>query len=132
MFETGGPSSWATTMITARTHQRRQAFDAHIVQAREAMKRRDWTTAEAALDRAHVLGQPSAVDHVRSHAWMLVCGFQKRDAGEIVGQVWRLVVAAPASLLGRYPAGNTGRTNVSGFRPLPIPEDLRELLEPAE
>ena len=113
----------------ATTNRRRQSFDAHIAQAREAMKSRDWVSAEAFLDRAHVIGQPSAIDHVRSHVWMLVCGWQKRDAGEVAGQLWRLLVAAPASLVGKYPAGNTGRTNVSGFVPMPIPDDLRDLLE---
>ena len=110
------------------TSRRRRAFDAHIEEARDAMRRREWLAAEALLDRAHVIGQPSAVDHVRSHAWMLLLGWRKRDAREIAGQLWRLLVAAPASLLGKYPAGNTGRTNVSGFVPMPIPDDLRDLL----
>ena len=118
----------AKTFNTGTNLDRKQAFDVHIAQAREAMRRRNWTSAESLLDRAHVIGQPSAVDHVRAHVWMLVCGWKKRDGGEIVGQVWRLLVAAPASLLGKYPAGNTGRTNVSGFSPMPIPPDLRELL----
>ena len=118
-------------MITGtNTSRRRMAFDAHIEQARAAMRRREWRAAETLLDRAHVIGQPSAVDHVRSHAWMLVLGWRKLDPGEIGGQLWRLLVAAPASLLGKYPAGNTGRTNVSGFVPMPIPDDLRELLDP--
>ena len=116
------------TLPTGAKLDRRQAFDVHIAQAQEAIGRRDWTSAERFLDRAHVIGQPSAVDHVRAHVWMLVCGWKKRDGAEIVGQVWRLLVAAPASLLGKYPAGNTGRTNVSGFSPMPIAPDLRELL----
>ena len=117
----------ATT--TRRSLARQAAFDEHISRARDAIRRRDWATAEMLLDRAHVIGQPSAVDHVRTHAWMLVYGWKRRDGGEIVGQLWRLFVAGPASFLGRYPVGNTGRANVSGFVPMPIPEDLRDLLE---
>lgn len=121
-----------TTTITntARSrNRRREALDDHIARARDAMRRRDWDEAERLLDRAHILGQPSVVDHVRTHAWMLVYGWQRRDAVEIYGQIWRLLVAGPASFFGKYPAGNTGRANVSGFVPMPIPADLRELLE---
>ncbi len=117
------------TLTTRPTVVRREAFDAHIESARAAMRRRDWTAAELLLDRAHVIGQASVVDHVRAHVWMLVYGWKKRDVGEIAGQVWRLLVAAPSSFLGIYPPGNTGRTNVSGFVPMEIPADLRELLE---
>ncbi|HEV3401169.1 MAG TPA: DUF3703 domain-containing protein [Acidimicrobiales bacterium] len=45
------------------------------------------------------------------------------------GQVLRLVLAGPGSLTGRYPLGNTGGANVSAFAPMPIPDDLRDLLE---
>ncbi len=119
----------AKPFTAAASVDRRLAFDMLIAQARQAIGRRDWTSAEGYLDRAHVLGQPSTVDHVRAHVWMLVCGWKKRDPGEIAGQVWRLLVAAPASLLGTYPAGNTGRTNVSGFAPMAIPPELREILD---
>lgn len=110
---------------------RREVVRDHIERAREAMRRGDWERADALLERAHIVGQPSAVDHVRAHLWMLVCGWKQRDGREIVGQLWRLLVAGPASLTGRYPRGNTGRANVSAFVPMPIPSDLRELLDAA-
>jgi hypothetical protein len=46
-----------------------------------------------------------------------------------VGQIFRLVVAAPGSWTGRYPVGNTGGADVSAFRPMPIPEDLAKFLD---
>jgi hypothetical protein len=61
---------------------------------------------------------------------MLGYGLRRRDGREIIGQVVRVVVAAPGSWTGRYPVGNTGGADVSALRPLPIPEDLRTLLEP--
>ncbi|HEX5097742.1 MAG TPA: multicopper oxidase domain-containing protein, partial [Acidimicrobiia bacterium] len=45
-------------------------------------------------------------------------------------QLFRVAVAAPGSLTGRYPMGNTGGADVSAFAPMPIPDDLRTLLEP--
>jgi hypothetical protein len=61
---------------------------------------------------------------------MLGYALRRRDRHEIVGQVLRTVVAAPGSWTGRYPVGNTGGANVSAFRPMPVPDDLRPLLEP--
>jgi hypothetical protein len=60
---------------------------------------------------------------------MLVAAVRRKDRHETVGQVLRLIVAGPGSITGRYPVGNTGGANVSAFRPMPIPDDLRSLLE---
>jgi hypothetical protein len=60
---------------------------------------------------------------------MLGYGFRHRDRREIVGQVLRVIVAAPGSWTGKYPVGNTGGANVSALEPMPIPDDLREVLE---
>jgi hypothetical protein len=80
------------------------------------------------LERAHVLRQPMAVPHVRTHVAMLGYGLRRRDRQEIIGQLVRLVVAAPGTWTGRYPVGNTGGANVSALKPMSIPEDLRAVL----
>ena len=80
------------------------------------------------LERAHVLSQPMAVAHVRTHVAMLGYGVRHRDRREIVGQLVRLVVAAPGTWTGRYPVGNTGGANVSALEPMPIPADLQDVL----
>jgi hypothetical protein len=81
------------------------------------------------LERAHILSQPLAGAHVRTHLAMLAYALRRRDGHEIVGQVLRVIVAGPGSWTGRYPVGNTGGANVSAFRPMPVPDDLRPLLE---
>ena len=88
-----------------------------------------WT----ALEDAHVLSQPWARTHLRVHWAMLLLAGRLRDRSETLGQLTRLLLAAPGSLSGRYPAGNTGRSDVSAFEPMPIKDDLAELLavEPA-
>ena len=75
------------------------------------------------LERAHVLSQPWAWDHVRVHAAMLRRAWHERDRVEVRGQVLRLVVAGPGSLVNRYPIGNSGRARVSATLPMPIGDD---------
>jgi Protein of unknown function (DUF3703) len=80
------------------------------------------------LERAHVLSQPMALAHVRTHIAMLGYGLRHHDGREIVGQLARLAVAAPGTWTGRYPVGNTGGANVSALTPMPIPDDLQAIL----
>ncbi len=37
-------------------------------------------------------------------------------------------MAAPGSVTGKYPVGNTGGADVSAFAPMTIPDDLQPLL----
>lgn len=83
------------------------------------------------LERAHILSQPMAAPHVRTHLAMLTYGIRAHDRREVIGQMIRLAVAGPGSLSGRYPVGNTGGAAISALAVLPIPDDLRDLLEAA-
>ena len=83
------------------------------------------------LGRAHVLSQPVARLHIRTHAAMLNLAVRERRRHEIGGQLLRIVVAGPASLTGRYPRGNTGGADVPATQTLPIPDDLAAVLERA-
>lgn len=83
------------------------------------------------LERAHVLGQASTVQHVRVHVRMLVWGVRQRSAREVLGQLLRIAGAATKTAIGWVPAGNTGGANVSPIRSLPIPEDLRRTIDRA-
>jgi hypothetical protein len=109
----------------ARLHD---AWSKEMTAARAARAANDATTEWTHLERAHILSQPLAGPHVRTHAAMFTAAIRKRDAREILGQGFRLAVAGPGSITGRYPVGNTGGANVSAFKPMEIPEDLRTLL----
>ena len=52
--------------------------------------------AFAHLERAHVLGQQSTIQHVRVHWAMFRWALRHKVAGETVGQAWRIVGAALA------------------------------------
>jgi hypothetical protein len=102
---------------------------ADLTSARVAARAGDEATAWVLLEDAHVLSQPWAWPHIKVHGAMLVLGWRTRDSREVRGQLLRIVVAGPGSLTGRYPEGNTGRAAVPATRPMPVPADLRSLLE---
>jgi hypothetical protein len=81
------------------------------------------------LERAHILSQPNVRLHVATHLAMLGAALRERNRHEIGGQLARLVLAAPGTVTGKYPRGNTGGANVSAFRPLPVPADLAAILD---
>lgn len=107
----------------------RQAWGKEHAAARRARASSDRDAEWDHLERAHVLSQPLATAHVRTHLAMLTFGVRHRDRREIAGQLVRLIVAGPGSALGRYPLGNTGGANVSAVAPMSIPVDLKAMLE---
>ena len=111
-------------------HPTLQAAYASEMRAVElALARDDIDGAFMHLERAHVLGQWHVGPHVLAHLGMLRIGWRRRDLREIVGQLLRIPGGAIGSAMGRVPRGNTGGSRVSAFREMPIPPDLRELLQ---
>jgi hypothetical protein len=104
------------------------AIEKELTAASECARRGRGQEGFRHLERAHILGQTSTVQHVRAHWAMLRWGWQHRDVREIWGQILRILGAAVATPLGILPLGNTGGANVSPFRSMPIPQDLVELL----
>jgi len=88
--------------------------------------------AFAHLERAHVLGQASTVEHTRVHWRMFLWGLRRRSARECLGQILRIVGAATKTAFGLVPDGNTGGAGISPFKRLPVPPDLRALIERAQ
>lgn len=118
-----------TQTVTSESRaQLRAVWATEIGAARTARATGDTSTEWTHLERAHILSQPLAGPHVRTHVAMLAAALRRRDRHELVGQVFRTIVAGPASLAGKYPAGNTGGADVSPFAPMPVPDDLRPLL----
>jgi hypothetical protein len=107
----------------------RQAWASEHTAAHQARTAGDSAGEWSHLERAHILSQPLAVPHIRTHVAMLGYGIRQRDRHEIAGQLVRLVVAGPGSALGRYPLGNTGGANVSAVTPMPIPAGLQAVLD---
>ena len=107
---------------------RKQAFlnELHLARQQHAA---GYPSAELRhLERAHILGQPRFVDHLRSHLWLLAWAWRRRDWAEAAAQLLRLP-GSLGSLLGVYPLGNPGTRRVGALTVQPLPEDLRRLLE---
>lgn len=104
----------------------RQALDA----AARSEARGEFATAFGHLERAHVLGQASTVEHVRVHLAMARWALRQRQAGECFGQAWRIVGAALKTWLW-VPVGNTGGAGVSGLRRMPVPPELQRCIDAA-
>ena len=85
-----------------------------------------------ALERAHILSQAHPLQHIQVHWAMLLFALRSRNISEAVGQIIRLLLAGPASLLGRAPLGNTGGADVGLWQTLPVPTELKELLDADE
>jgi hypothetical protein len=106
----------------------REAWEDERDRARTARSLHDAAEEWRHLERAHILSQPMAGPHLLTHVAMLGAAWRRRDPREVAGQLVRLLLAGPGSLTGRYPLGNTGGADVSAFRPMPVPEDLRSVL----
>ena len=106
-----------------------EPFEAELTSARGLETSGDLDGAWHSLERAHVLSQAYALPHLRVHGRMAAFALRHLDVRELLGQLPRLVLAAPGSWMGRAPLGNTGGADVGIFTPLPIPTDLRAVLD---
>ena len=88
----------------------------------------DLDGAWRSLADAHILSQPWPWPHVVVHAAMFGLAWRTRSRQELAGQAFRILVAAPGSIAGRYPVGNSGRSDVSAFEPAPVPDHLASIL----
>lgn len=84
------------------------------------------------LENAHVLGQESTFWHVKVHMMMLGWGLRHFKVREIFGQVFRVGGAATKTVFGLIPSGNTGGSNVSPFRAMPINREHQLLIDKAK
>lgn len=103
------------------------AIEQAFQQARQAMQEQRSADAFQWLERAHILTQRQPVLHAGSHWLMLVLGWQTGDYREVAGQLPRIFAALLFSKIW-VPIGNTGRSRVSAFKPMPVPEELQTLL----
>jgi hypothetical protein len=110
----------------------RPHVDAELRLAIQAEARGQAAEAFAHLERAHVLGQASTALHVRVHWLMFTWGWRQRSIRECLGQVPRIVGAATKTAFGLVPMGNTGGSNVSPVKPLPVAPDLAALIRSAQ
>ncbi|MEC4725006.1 DUF3703 domain-containing protein [Shewanella sp. D64] len=106
----------------------RQAFGSEMDQAIHLYANDELDSAFYHLERAHILGQSYIFPHTRSHWWMLKVGFKRGHFREVFGQMSRIIASILFSKIW-VPLGNTGGSNVNPVQPMPIPDDLKKLLD---
>ena len=84
------------------------------------------------LENAHVLGQESTYFHVKVHILMFCWAFKQNDLRELLGQTFRIAGAATKTAFGLIPSGNTGGSNVSPFKAMPISADHSDYIARAK
>jgi len=100
-------------------------YDKEIALAQLALRCGNYEVCFIHLERAHVLAQRSTARHCYVHWLMLVAGRRRNDYREVIGQIARILTSALFSRLW-VPTGNTGRARMSAFKPMPVPDDLRQ------
>ena len=110
-----------------------QAAKPYITQkldeARQSFTDKDDDAGFKALEDAHVIGQHSTCYHTRVHYEMLKFGLKRKDTKEVFGQLFRLIGAVTKTAIGLLPEGNTGGANVSPFKPRPMSQANKALLD---
>jgi hypothetical protein len=106
-------------------------WDLELAAAARAESDGDPHLAFGHLERAHILGQNSTWLHTQTHILMMRWGWRQQSSKEVAGQLFRIFGAATKTAFGLIPAGNTGGTDVSPFRTMPIPADLQILMSAA-
>ena len=109
-----------------------QFFNLEINNYKNAVKSKKVSEAWIFLERAHILSQFHWKEHFYIHLIMLILALKTLELRETVGQLARLFLAIPGSLLCKAPKGNVGSTRVGIFEEMPIPEDLLQILELCE
>jgi hypothetical protein len=109
----------------------RPYVESEILAAYQADEQGKPDVAFSYLERAHILGQASTVEHVRVHWHMFLWSIRQRNVRECLGQLLRIAGAAISTSAGLVPQGNTGGTNVNPFKRMPIPPELAALIEEA-
>jgi hypothetical protein len=105
------------------------AFDNEIARAKEFIARNDLETGFTHLERAHVIGQAFVVPHARSHWLMLKMELRRKRPVAAFGQVVRIALGVLGSAVGIVPVGNTGGSNISMFKRMPIAPELQSIID---
>lgn len=112
----------------AKSLPARRVIAAEMAEFRAAKLNGEHTIAWRHLERAHIVSQPYLGPHIANHMTMLRFAVELRDWREAAGQSVRLALAPLGALTDRIPVGNTGRSSMSAFQPMPIPEDLQQTI----
>ena len=108
------------------------SFADEIAAARTRMAAGELEAAMRHLERAHVIGQLQVWPHVLSHWLMLKIELRRGRPLAVLGQLVRIVLGALGSAVNVVPTGNTGGSDISMFKRLPVPPELQAEIDAAQ
>ena len=100
-------------------------FKNQIQLGKTLLKDKKYKVAFYHFENAHILGQNHIVRHTISHYWMLVFGIKTNSLKEIIGQFIRIIASLLFTLIW-VPKGNSGGTNISPIKSIPIRKELKK------
>ncbi|MEQ1722193.1 MAG: DUF3703 domain-containing protein [Pseudobdellovibrio sp.] len=103
-------------------------IDQLVIKAKDEFQKGQHHISWQLLEEAHIFSQPFSLIHSYVHWEMLVLSFKTNDRAEFFGQILRLVLAAPSSILKTYPTGNNGRSRAGLFTHFKISNILEKKL----
>jgi Protein of unknown function (DUF3703) len=110
--------------------QLKLSFNKELFESDVFFANNDLENAWKKLERAHIIGQPWAIEHSLSHLKMLIFAFKIKNTKKIIGQLPRLFIGGVKSFVGKIPTGNTGGANVHPLKKMPIPDDILLIMNP--
>lgn len=104
---------------------RKTAFYIELHRGIIYLRNKEFQIAFYHFENAHIIGQQHVFRHTLSHYWMLIYGFKTNNFKEVIGQTFRIVASLLLTLFW-VPRGNTGGSNISPTRPIPIRKELKK------
>ena len=108
---------------------RRVVFDNEIVLAKNLISKGELEAGFSHLERAHVIGQAFVIPHATSHLWMFKVEVRRRRVMAALGQIVRILLGTLGSAIGIVPVGNTGGSDISMFKRMPIEGELQKVID---
>ncbi len=114
-----------TALGKTMPYQLKQFYLNELGEAKKLIEKHHYSEGWHHLERAHILGQPYAIEHMAVHWKMIRFDFKIKNTKEVIGQIPRLLFGGVKSFVGKIPIGNTGGANVPPLKPMEIPDDLK-------
>ena len=107
----------------------RNAFNNEITLAKELIAKGELEACFPHLERAHIIGQAFVIPHATTHWLMLKVAIQRRRVMAALGQIARIILGTAGSAVGIVPLGNSGGTDISMFKRIPIEPELQNIID---
>lgn len=106
-----------------------EVFENEILKFKEALSNQSIKEGWTYLERAHVIGQFNWKKHFYVHILMIIYALRTKNIKEFMGQVPRLILTIPGSVLHKAPVGNVGTTRIGIFTTMPISDEIKKLID---